>query len=196
MIGNDIVDLRQASQESNWRRKGYVDKLFTHREQQLISDAIDPDRMVWLLWSMKESAYKVAVRQTKNRTFAPAKLECLLSQSTEDTAEGYVFYQERYQTRSLITSQYIATVAFAVNTTPRYKQVIIPFDTTDYQSHHDHIRQSIRQHSSALFQTSEEKIHIDKDSFGVPVLTIGNAATVPVSISHHGHYGAYVIGLV
>lgn len=196
MIGNDIVDLRQASQESNWRRKGYIEKLFTYHEQQLIHDAINPDRMVWLLWSMKESAYKVAVRQTKHRAFAPIKLECSLTQSTEETAEGCVFYGKNYQTSSLITSQYIATVAFSLNTTPCYNQVIIPFDTTDYQSHHDLIRQSIRQHSSSLFQTTEQKIRIGKDSLGVPVLTIDDATIVPVSISHHGHYGAYVVGLM
>lgn len=196
MIGNDIVDLRQASRESNWRRKGYVDKLFTHHEQQLIHHATNPDRMVWLLWSMKESAYKLAVRQTKDRVFAPVKLECSLTESAEETAEGYVLYGEGYQTRSLITSRYIATVAFAINTSPAYSQVITPFDTTDYQNHSDLLRQKIKHHSAALLQTSEQKIHIDKDRLGVPVLTTGASTTIPISISHHGYYGAYVIGLV
>ncbi|AKD56387.1 4'-phosphopantetheinyl transferase family protein [Spirosoma radiotolerans] len=195
MIGNDIVDLEQASRESNWRRKGYIDKLFTRHEQQLIFGAPDPDRMVWLLWSMKESAYKLAVRQTKNRAFAPVKLECSVNVSAEAAAEGYVLYGESYQTKSLITSRYIATVAFAANTTPSYSQVIIPFDTADYQRHSDLLRQKLRQHGSALFQTSPHKICIDKDSLGIPVLAINNSATLPVSISHHGYYGAYVIGL-
>lgn len=194
MIGNDIVDLTQASQESNWRRKGYLDKLFTSHEQQLIHDATDPDRLVWLLWSMKESAYKVAVRKTKNRVFAPAKIACSLNESAEETAEGCVLYGESYQTRSLITSRYIATVAFAANTPPSYSQVIIPFDTSGYQNHYQLLRQTIKQHSSALFQAPEHEIHIDKDSLGVPVLTIGDSATVPISISHHGYYGAYVVG--
>ncbi|GAB3806224.1 hypothetical protein GCM10028819_41150 [Spirosoma humi] len=195
MIGNDIVDLAQARQDSNWRRKGFLDKVFTHHEQQLIHDAADPDRMVWLLWSMKESAYKVAVRRTKKRNFAPAKLACSLNDVTESTAEGTVFHFEGYRTRSLISSQYIATVALAATTALPYSQAIIPFKTTDYQSHHDLIRQSIRQHSSAFFPASGQKIHIGKDSLGVPVLTIGDSATVPISISHHGHYGAYAIGL-
>lgn len=195
MIGNDIVDLSQANKESNWRRKGYLDKLFTPHEQQLIHDAPDPDSMVWRLWSMKESAYKVAVRKTKNRVFAPVKIACSLNESAEETAEGCVLYGESYQTRSLITSRYIATVAFAANTSPPYKQVIIPFNTMNYRDHHDLIRQTIRQYSSALFQASEHEIRIDKDSLGVPVLTIGNSATRPISISHHGYYGAYVVGM-
>ncbi|GAB3785726.1 hypothetical protein GCM10028818_47850 [Spirosoma horti] len=195
MIGNDIVDLRQASQESNWRRKGYLNKLFTPHEQHLIHEATDPDRMVWRLWSMKESTYKLAVRKTKNRVFAPVKIACSLNESAEEATEGCVFHEERYQTRSLITSRYIATVAFAANTSPPYSQVIIPFDTTNYGEHHDLIRQTLRQHSSALFQASEHEIHIDKDRLGVPVLTIGDSATIPVSISHHGYYGAYVVGL-
>ena len=36
MIGNDIVDLVQARFQSNWKRKGFVQKIFTQKEQELI----------------------------------------------------------------------------------------------------------------------------------------------------------------
>lgn len=195
MIGNDIVDLAQARQDSNWRRKGFLDKVFTPHEQQLIHSAPDPDRMVWLLWSMKESTYKLAVRQTRNRVFAPIKIACSINEAIESTAAGTVFYGDTYQTRSSITAHYIATVAFAACTNPIYNQVIIPFDTTSYQAHHELLLQTIKRHSSALFQTPEHNIRIEKDKLGIPVLAIGHSATLPISLTHHGHYGAYVIGL-
>ena len=195
MIGNDIVDLAQASQDSNWRRKGFLDKVFTPQEQQLIHNATDPDRMVWLLWSMKESTYKLAVRKTKNRTFAPTKIACSITEVTKSTAEGTVFYSDRYQTKSIITAHYIVTVAFAANSGPTYSQTIVPFDTTSYQAHHELLLRTIKEHSSALFQTPKHDIRIDKDKLGIPVLAIGNLVTASISITHHGHYGAYVIGL-
>ena len=69
MIGNDIVDLKQAAKDSSWKRPRFLDKIFTPREQQLIWSAKDQDQMVWLLWSMKEAAYKVNVQQFGKRFF-------------------------------------------------------------------------------------------------------------------------------
>ena len=37
MIGNDIVDLDLARKESNWKRKGFLDKIFSLQEQQFDS---------------------------------------------------------------------------------------------------------------------------------------------------------------
>ena len=36
MVGNDLVDLQIAKSQSNWRRKGFLEKQFTIKEQQLI----------------------------------------------------------------------------------------------------------------------------------------------------------------
>ncbi len=59
MIGNDVVDLALAKVESNWQRKGYLDKLFTTKEQNLIFCSENPTIMVWILWSRKEAVYKI-----------------------------------------------------------------------------------------------------------------------------------------
>lgn len=85
MKGNDLVDLNQASKDSNWRRKGYLNKVFTPAEQQLIARAANPDEFVWLLWSMKEAAYKIHNRRTALREYAPVKLNCLI----KNTGSGF-----------------------------------------------------------------------------------------------------------
>lgn len=195
MIGNDIVDLAQARLESNWRRRGYIDKIFTPFEQQLIEEASNPDQMVWLLWSMKESAYKLAVRTTKKRIFTPVKIACSLIESTSGIMNGTAFYGDTYQTRSVITAQFISTVAFSTNPAPVFKQVIVPFDTPDHETHQRVIREKIKQHISVLFNTSENNVHLAKDSIGAPFLIVGTSAPISLSISHHGCYGAFVIEL-
>ena len=43
MIGNDIVDLALAKKQSNWRRKGYFEKIFTQQEQHLINNTQNPN---------------------------------------------------------------------------------------------------------------------------------------------------------
>ena len=42
MVGNDIVDLKRAALESNWQRKGFLNKVFTPSEKQYIQDAENP----------------------------------------------------------------------------------------------------------------------------------------------------------
>lgn len=112
MIGNDIVDLLQAAKDSNWQRNGFLDKLFTPEEQFLISSDIHPPKMVWLLWSMKESAYKIDSRETKLRLFAPVKLVCKNLIIHDDNATGNVWCSERiYYTKSQFNTDYIHTLA-------------------------------------------------------------------------------------
>lgn len=108
MIGNDIVDLNLALKESNWRRSGFLDKIFTSKEQQLILNSENQDRMVWNLWSRKEASYKIYNRQTAFRGFFPLRLECDFKDETTGTIsiDGFV-----YHTQTEINSNYIYTVA-------------------------------------------------------------------------------------
>ena len=46
MIGNDIVDLALAKKESNWKRKGYLDKIFTVSEQLLLQKSTNQELAV------------------------------------------------------------------------------------------------------------------------------------------------------
>ena len=42
MIGNDIVDLNLAKTESNWQRKGFLEKQFTDSEINEILNSENP----------------------------------------------------------------------------------------------------------------------------------------------------------
>ncbi|MBO9672939.1 MAG: 4-phosphopantetheinyl transferase family protein [Sphingobacteriaceae bacterium] len=118
MLGNDIVDLDLAKIQSNWRRKNYLNKIFTAEEQLMIVSASNPDEMVWLLWSMKESAYKIYNRKTGIRNFAPKSLSCTLS-SNADRIKGTVsINNDIYFTQSEMRPSYLHTIA-----TPIYHQL-------------------------------------------------------------------------
>lgn len=112
MIGNDIVDLAAAAKESNWQRRGFLEKIFTPAERFLISSAKDPEMMVWLLWTMKESVYKIFSRETKIRVFAPENIVCNNLIIHKKKATGNVQHQEEsYFTRSVLSEKYIHTLA-------------------------------------------------------------------------------------
>jgi phosphopantetheinyl transferase (holo-ACP synthase) len=159
MIGNDVVDLLQSRQESNWRRKGFLEKLFTTEEQLLIKNHLNSEIMVWLLWSMKEAAYKIYHRQTKIRAYIPKNLICTtISFPDTNIIHGNVnCYKNRYYTKTYLDNDYIHTIA--VNTMVDFNNVI-----------------------------EIENNNILKDEYGIPYLQMLPNKFQDVSISHHGRF--------
>lgn len=113
-MGNDLVDLQVAAVESNWRRPGYLSKVFTADEQCLIGSSHQPDQILWTLWSMKEAAYKIHSRNTGKRTFAPTALACSGIHFKSGIATGSVCVDQMvYHTQTEITTEYIHSIAAA-----------------------------------------------------------------------------------
>jgi phosphopantetheinyl transferase (holo-ACP synthase) len=137
-MGNDLVDLQTAAAESNWRRKGYLPKIFTPPEQQLIADAARPDVLVWLLWSMKEATYKIHSAKTGIRSFAPTSLACGDLCLQDKRATGIVRVdQTLYYTRSEINEDFIHSLSsFSSEMLPFIKQEIydVALHTFDYRA--------------------------------------------------------------
>lgn len=108
MIGNDIIDLDLARRESNWMRKGFLDKIFSREEQCLILNDSNPELMVWNLWSRKEAAYKIYNRITGTKEYFPLGLQCNYegSQSGTVSVDGFIFH-----TQTKLTKDYIYTIA-------------------------------------------------------------------------------------
>lgn len=108
MIGNDIVDLALARKASNWKRNRFLNKIFTVKEQLLISASENPEIMVWNLWSRKEAAYKIYNRETGIRGFFPLQLECFYENATLGTVyiKGKIYF-----TQSTIENDSIYTIA-------------------------------------------------------------------------------------
>jgi phosphopantetheinyl transferase (holo-ACP synthase) len=159
MIGNDVVDLLQSRKDSNWKRKGYIEKIFNPEEQLYISNASDPEIMVWALWSMKEAAYKIYNRKTKVREYIPKKLNCFIESQNEILITGKVICSENtFHTRTILSKDFIHTIAV---------------------SFFDDLNNVIE----------IENKTIDKDKNGIPFLADGlqNIAQ-DVSISHHGRF--------
>ena len=179
MIGNDIIDLILAQKESNWKRKGFLEKQFTEKEQLLIHIAKDSFKMVWLLWSMKEAAYKIWVQQNKERLFSPKKFECELLKPDQ----GSVHYKDQlYYTDSLINESFIHTVASLEKKTKAYSQ-IGSFNGID----HD-IKKKLAEMKGVLASEITQK----KSIKGVPSYYHKNQILITsCSISHHGNYGAF-----
>lgn len=190
MIGNDIVDLRQASVESNWKRPRFLDKVFTEKEQQLIAKAENQLQMVWLLWSMKEASYKVYVQQFNKQFFNPKKLHCNLFYK----AKGSVSIGENmYITKSNSTENYIYTIAL-LEEKEHIKSNYFKVEETSYQVQHKDSYRAVLKMFSELKKVPIDDIEIKKNRLGVPKLFQNNKEQrVSFSLTHHGNYCGWAI---
>ncbi len=191
MTGNDIVDIKLAAAESNWRRKGFVEKIFTMQERLYIKDAAVPDEMVWKLWTMKESAYKIYTRQYGGRFFAPKKFSCSLLSATSGLV---VFDGNCYQTYSVTAKDYIYSIArhTGVENTGFINSCFY-LPQTQQTSQQQVIYKKIIDRYHLVNGKAKKDIAVVKDKYGIPFLYCGSNVQIPISITHHGHFAAFTI---
>jgi phosphopantetheinyl transferase (holo-ACP synthase) len=160
MIGNDVIDLDLARIDSDWQRRGFLEKIFTAAEQELIFNHEIPEIMVWVLWSKKEAAYKIYNRMTSQRAYSPLFFECV-----DVDPKPSVFFAKvgcgdfTFYTKAVVTKNSIRTIA--VNDARDLKRV----------------------------KVLDNNISIRKGKDGVPDFfdEFSNEFR-PVSISHHGRF--------
>jgi len=187
MIGNDIVDLNTI--KPNWNRSRFLDKVFTKKEQHVVSVSENQHQMVWLLWSMKEAAYKIYVQQFGTRFFNPKKVVCYLSSSTN----GYVTIENiTYATTSTIAKDYIHTVA-SLNCSEHYKSAIFKVENDSYITQSESLKRRFLETISKSEGLNFKDLNIRKNIFGVPKLFQNNSKLpIQLSLTHCGNYCGYV----
>ena len=72
MVGNDIVDLSGAILGEGNRRDRYINKVLTPSEIRIVNNLGGDDKWIWLLWSLKESVYKIVSRAERRVRFRQA----------------------------------------------------------------------------------------------------------------------------
>jgi len=186
MVGNDIVDISEAKHASNWQRPRFLEKLFTNEEQKCIQNAPNPFLKVWHLWSMKEAAYKLYTQLYPSKFYNPKGFACSMTKDFGivkfKTFTCYVTTQ--------ITSDYIISEA-RLNSEYMTSKVI-KFDNRNPQKQSETIRKVLIEAGTDRFNISTENMKILSSKHGVPSLQLPSK-TVPLSITHHGYYGAFAI---
>lgn len=180
-IGNDIVDLNLAKTQSNWLRKGFLEKQFTMQEQKIILSSNNPFEQVWLFWSMKEAAYKCYTQDYPKRFFAPKKFSCQIINSSLGVVQ---IASKKYHVKYFITNDYVYSEA------QEHKSVKMVSELF-YIDNQEHKSKNI---NSQLLSYFKKDVQLIKNKIGVPFLYQDNIK-LPHSISttHHGNYGAFTI---
>jgi len=189
MIGNDIVDFKTAALQSNWQRRGFLEKLFSENEQSLILNSQFPERRLWLLWAMKEATYKAHQRRFNlPRSFDPKQFNCEISARDNTSVFGKIQIRDcSYYTQTFIGEDYLHCIASQFQHKKTEHKILL---------HSTDIKQELILAVSELKKLPQAKISIKKDRNFIPYLTCDETAiNCDFSLSHHGNYSAFVLSL-
>ncbi len=196
MIGNDIVDLQLAQKESNWKRPRFLQKIFTEEEQDFIHAAPNKDTAVWLLWSGKESVYKIIARLQKRRFFAPKKIVFCTDDFSrrENLTAKVVSTEHTFFIQSVVTDTHIHTIAQLDNHKKTLSADCFYIAQNDYKTQGQSTRKHLLKNYAEMNKLSDTDLSIQKDEWKIPHLYYKNKKqAVIISMAHHGYYGGYVL---
>jgi phosphopantetheinyl transferase (holo-ACP synthase) len=210
--GNDVVALA-AIDIARTKQPRFYSKILSASEITLYGSPgvseIPLEIFVWLLWSVKEAAYKYLQRHNPALVFTPVKFEVQdismpadktlqrfkLSQmegagfTEKETYKGLVIYAGT--TLYFAASIYQELIHTVVNNGPDFNDTywgIRYIDDTDTQS--AAVRSILLHKLNA--QLKSDDLSIVKNPHGCPILTEENEeVNLPISLAHHQHWVAY-----
>jgi len=190
MIGNDVVDLGDADSRIAEHHPRFDRRVFAPAERDLIAASRDGERLRWLLWAAKESAYKAARRLDARTVFSPVRFVVSLGSETAATVDApcgpfdvdldadaehvHAVARARDDARATVYSAVARLGPGGAASTPSaaVRRVTVPT-------------------LAHLLDVPEDDLAIDRDG-RVPWLRVrGRPAAVDLSLSHHGRFVAF-----
>lgn len=95
LVGNDVVDLSEPATHGKAGQLRFLKRVCVDQEREFIEDAPQPDAALWLLWSAKETAYKIAKRLQPEIAFV--KKHFVVAVHTTSYESGHVRGQVVYE---------------------------------------------------------------------------------------------------
>ncbi len=117
LLGNDIVDLKEAGIAGKSHNARFVERVFSREEKSAISVSENSDVTLWMFWAAKETAYKIISKITGPPVFSHKKfITTFYKQISKSKSEYIVDYGEWQFLIELTTkSNYIHAVGTHAN---------------------------------------------------------------------------------
>jgi len=207
--GNDIVALK-AINVARTKEFKFYSKIIAAIEKDIFDKQDHGDlafeTFVWLLWSIKESAYKYLQRRMPELVFSPTKTlvqriqfsASSLVQEFEGTGfEGKPVYKGTVSFgsdllffRSMISGEFIFSVVNGEDDFENTSWGIRLIDSADPADQSKQVRAFLIARLNK--QLPGTNLQISKSPDGVPILLNGvEEIDIPISLAHHDHYVAY-----
>ena len=180
----------------------FLKKILTDAESEMVQNAENPDKALWLLWSCKETAYKVIKKSHVDTAFLPRRWVVILKKTESVYSEGEVKIPETeaVYVRLFSDSYHIHCVGadcLATLDNLICKVEILPEKgnkgNTDPSSF---LRKCLARNLADCFNINLSDITInrlkEKKELQPPHVYInGTKSDIDISLSHDGQYVAY-----
>jgi len=147
---------------------------------------------LWLLWSIKESAFKSAVKWGWDIRFSGRDFLVKDLLPHQHGCDSYVTVDGReVPVRSEVRNSYLHSYVRRENQS--VTKEMLTFDSTDYQVQSRLVKKKAIQRLAKQLGLMLEQVTIAKDSQEVPFFHYQEERLdIDLTISHHGRFGAYL----
>jgi len=192
MIGNDVVDLRDPDADP-WRRHARFDgRVFHPGERALIATSLQPGWTRWILWALKESAYKAARKDEPTTVFSPVRFVV----TPQDAASAIVRVGRR-RFRGFVSCGpgHVHAVAWRAAEAPGVTRMGVARLATGETCPHAAARRLALEGLAPALGVAPEALAIHREG-RIPALWVhGRRSGADLSLSHHGRFVAFACRL-
>jgi hypothetical protein len=194
MVGNDVVDLGDAESRSEAHHPRFDARVFAGPELRALDACADSERLRWILWAAKESAYKAARRVDATTVFSPRLFVAWLQ--PEEGAQAWSGHVEHGDDRFRVRVALENGCAHAVATHPQARTGVVKAGVgrvargvsagVPGRAARDLALAGI----ARLLGVSRGELRIERRGRIPRVRRVGGSAPL-LSLSHHGRFVAY-----
>lgn len=185
MVGNDVVDLSDPETLRDARHSRFDRRVFAPVELEALSSSPDRERMRWILWSAKESAYKAARRLRSDTVFSPTRFVVHLDRSLRGfVSHGRQLWPVRIGLTGACVHAVVSRWRGGDDTICGTRRLERPAE--DDPS--DRVRELALAVIASRLQLSRARLRIVRTD-RIPRLLVGDRTlAAQLSLSHHGSY--------
>jgi len=186
MIGNDVVDLGDPESDIETHHARFTDRVFDAAERAAIEASPSRERVRWLLWAAKESAYKAARQEDHSTVFSPLRFTVRLHDAGRTSV---VVGHRRFRVDITATAQYVHAVARRVDDRAEVIYRAVALDASVPES--EAVRALAITTLSRAWRLVPDDFSIGREQ-RVPTLWVrGRRGSAGLSLSHHGRFVAF-----
>ncbi|MEM8892587.1 MAG: 4'-phosphopantetheinyl transferase superfamily protein [Bacteroidota bacterium] len=193
MIGHDIIDLTYEDHPSRWKEERYWRKVLVCEEIGWVKSQENPFESFLICWAIKEASYKVVCKFNLQHRFIPKKF--IIRKIENHKYYDSIYFSVNSPIGKLFAKVQVSTTFIQATvslTKPLLEQAhsqTFPLAASAYLSQSSETQKIILEHFTSYFD--KENLEIRKKN-SLPALYIsGKEAPIDLSISHHGHWGAF-----
>ena len=192
MLGNDIIDLQEVLASGQAARPGFRDRICCTGELQALEASFSEEECIWLLWAIKESAYKYYIQAGGTPLFAPKKFRFTPSKLEPDRISGYTQTPNgRVASQVQVSEAYLTAESWSTQfAQTRVHRKIFLLEARGQKDKSQRLKDLVCQQLAASIGEIPEAVSIRKDERQVPFLYRGQEKLpFAMSLSHHGAWG-------